>query len=641
LSNQKNNISKKIRQAIQLLISIAIDFAIIIVAFFITFYIHSNSVNEGFSHLETVAITVLIVCLFSVLVFYLLNFYNKLWRYAGIVELLQLGGSAAASTFIAIIVFNLTYALKQLPKYQLDLGQYLNYLLVLFAMICAYRFAFHFLISQYSASKGNNANNLGGRVMVVGAGSVGSAMISLMKNSDYVTGIPILVVDDNPAKLNSYINGVPVRGSTEQIPKLAEKYKIDKILFAIPSATQEQFKRITEYALQTTCKITSVPSLNEITQQGADIHSIKEIDFKDLLFRPQSNLYEEHLYEYINGSIVLVTGGGGSIGSELCRQIAPHKPSKIIIFDVYENNAFELLGELKPLYPNIIIELRIGSVRDIARLEEIFKEFKPDIVFHAAAHKHVPLMEASPKEAVKNNVLGTLNVAESARKFKTKKFVLLSTDKAVNPTNVMGATKRVAELIVQHISLCPSETCFAAVRFGNVLGSNGSVIPIFKKQIAAGGPVTVTHPDVTRFFMTIPEAAQLVIKAGALAKGGDIFVLDMGEPIKIAELAKNVIRLSGFLPDKDIKIEYIGLRPGEKLYEELYQGDENNERETTADKKIFVLKPVKLNEDIFWQRLDKLKNTCDASDNSMRRVLLQIVPGFKPEQGIEDEEEEL
>lgn len=628
----------KLRQLFLLLVSIAVDFLIIIFSVFLMLSFSLHSFPQGFGALLYAILPVLLICLISVAIYAVLGVYSKLWEYAGVTELLLLGGAASASTFAAIFVFYITYAHTGDLFFQPQLTAFSSYLFVLFVMLCTYRFAMRFVITLHSANMREKED--GNRVMIVGAGAMGSAIIHLMHNSDYANGKPVLIVDDNRLKLHASLHNIPIRGGCAQIPELAEKYKIDQIIIAIPSATNEQFRRIVDYAMQTNCAVRSVPTLREITESGIALQGIKNIDVKDLLFREQANLYDDHLFEYVKGSTILVTGGGGSIGSEICRQAAAHKPAKIILFDIYENNAFELMCELRCQYPAIEIELRIGTVREPRRLDEVFSEFHPDIVFHAAAHKHVPLMEKSPKEAVKNNVLGTLNVAECARKYKVKRFVLLSTDKAVNPTNVMGATKRISELIIQHISACTTETCFAAVRFGNVLGSNGSVIPLFKRQIETGGPVTVTDPEVTRFFMTIPEAAQLVIKAGSMAKGGDIFVLDMGEPIKIADLARNVIRLAGFVPDRDIMIEYVGLRPGEKLYEELYQDEENDQRLTTADNKIFVLKPVALDADRFWEKLDRLRAACGKGNRAVFQALMELVPGFTPKDGLPEEMDE-
>ncbi len=408
--------------------------------------------------------------------------------------------------------------------------------------------------------------------------------------------------------------------------KLARKYKIDTIILCLPSVGSDRQTEILRIAVKTGCKLKTSPSLLEMTDtsQGG---RIRDVNITDLLSRPEVELNKD-VCSYINDQVILVTGGGGSIGSEICRQVSKYHPKKIVVFDIYENNAYLLKQQLDAYHHgNPEIDIRIGSVRDQKRLREIFDEFHPSIVFHAAAHKHVPLMEDSPKEAVKNNVFGTFNVASIAVEYNVKRFVNISSDKAVNPANVMGATKRITEMIVQYFERkCQNSTIFAAVRFGNVLGSSGSVIPIFTEQIKNGGPVMVTHPDITRYFMTIPEAAQLVVQAGGLAKGGEIFVLDMGEPVKIVTLAENLIMLSGYKPYTDIEIRFSGLRPGEKLYEELVLDEESSERKMTANNKIFVTKPVEMDDKLFEEELENLKN---ATDKNVRSIIKTIVPNYK------------
>ncbi|MBQ3904456.1 MAG: polysaccharide biosynthesis protein, partial [Eubacterium sp.] len=421
------------------------------------------------------------------------------------------------------------------------------------------------------------------------------------------------------------INGVKVVGNCSQIPYFADKYRIDQIIFCIPSATKTRQKEIIDLCMQTDCTIKISPSIEEMYDETSS-HRIRNVDISDLLSRPEVKL-DKKVCRYLIGETVLVTGGGGSIGAELCAQVARYSPKAIIIFDIYENCAFELQNELKDRYGDVIdIDVRIGSVRDIDRLREVFEEYRPGVVFHAAAHKHVPLMEDSPCEAVKNNVFGTYNVALMCDEFKVKKMVILSTDKAVNPTNVMGCTKRICEVIVQHMEEVSKNTEYVAVRFGNVLGSHGSVIPIFKKQIEQGGPVKVTHPDITRYFMTIPEAAQLVCQAGGLAKGGEVFVLDMGEPVKIVDLARNLIRLSGFTED-EIPIEFVGLRPGEKLYEELSMDSEIETRERTANEKIFVNQPMEIDVNKFNSMMKALEN---INNDNVREVLTQFISTYHP-----------
>ena len=466
------------------------------------------------------------------------------------------------------------------------------------------------------------------RIMIIGAGDMGNSVLFEMALSGYKSGSPVVIVDDDVAKKNMRIRGIPVAGKISDIPSLVKKYYVNEIIYCIPTASPERRREIFEIAMSTGCTLKRAPNIDELGAEGkVDVDKIKKVDVLDLLSRPEVKL-DPDVCKYVTNETVLVTGGGGSIGSELCRQIARYNPERIVIFDIYENNAFTLKNSLDRQYCGAPqVEIRIGSVREPRRLREVFEEFNPSSVFHAAAHKHVPLMEDSPYEAVKNNILGTYNTAFCANEYGVKNFVLLSTDKAVNPTNVMGATKRVCELVVQHFSKISKGTKFAAVRFGNVLGSNGSVIPIFKEQLENGGPLTVTHPDITRYFMTIPEASQLVVQAGGLAKGGEIFVLDMGEPVKIVTLAENLIKLSGFEPYKDIDIQFTGLRPGEKLYEELSLEEELDERQKTGNDKIFVTKPLVIDD----EQLEKdIKSIVDLKPNEVREFLKRLVPNYRP-----------
>ena len=462
--------------------------------------------------------------------------------------------------------------------------------------------------------------------MIVGAGFMGNYIIDNLASDGFRTGYPVIAVDDNPAKKGKRINGVKVKGTCEEIPEIADKHNIDIIIICLPSASQKRQKEIIDIAMQTKCAVKISPSITEFIEGDKTRRNVRDVEIKDLLARAEVTL-DKKVCHYLLGETILVTGGGGSIGSEICRQAARYHPKTIVIFDIYENCAFELQNKLRDKYGDEIdIEVRIGSVRDMDRLAEIFEEFHPDVVFHAAAHKHVPLMEDSPCEAVKNNVFGTYNVAVTADKFKVPKMVILSTDKAVNPTNVMGCTKRITEIIVQYMNKKSENTEYAAVRFGNVLGSHGSVIPIFKDQIANGGPITLTHPDIERYFMTIPEAAQLVCQAGGLAKGGEIFVLDMGEPVKIMDLAKNLIRLSGY-SENEIEIKITGLRPGEKMYEELAMESEMETRSKTALEKIYVTQPMDIDDAAFESMLADLH---DVTDNNVREKLMKIVPNYHP-----------
>lgn len=464
------------------------------------------------------------------------------------------------------------------------------------------------------------------RAMIVGAGSAGTMLIREIQNSDKIYYYPVCIVDDDETKIGNSISSVKVVGTTKDIKKFAEKYRIDEILIAIPSAPKAQIKRIFELCKTTDCSVKILPGIYQIVNGEASVSSLRPVEISDLLGREQIKVNIDEIIGYIEGQVVLVTGGGGSIGSELCRQIASHNPKQLIILDIYENNAYDIEQELKRKYPELNLLALIASLRDKGKMEDVFEKYKPDIVFNAAAHKHVPLMETSPNEAIKNNVFGTLNVAKCADKYGVKTFVQISTDKAVNPTSVMGATKRICEMIIQTIGKY-SKTKFVAVRFGNVLGSNGSVIPLFERQIAEGGPVTVTHKDIIRYFMTIPEAVSLVLQAGAYAKGGQIFVLDMGEPVKIYDLAYNLIKLSGLEPGVDIEIKCTGLRPGEKLYEERLMDEEG--MQTTPNGLINIANPIDIDEGFLWAELDKLYKAAYEESPNMKQLVSELVPTYK------------
>lgn len=461
--------------------------------------------------------------------------------------------------------------------------------------------------------------------MIVGAGAAGNAILKEIESSSYVNMKVCCVVDDNPGCHGKYLRGVPIVGDRTVIHDSVDKYGIDEIIIAIPSANRSKIKPLLEICKETGCKMRILPGMYQLINGEVNVSKLREVQIEDLLGRDPIEVNIDEIIGYVQNKTVLVTGGGGSIGSELCRQIAMHHPKQLIIVDFYENNAYEIQQELKSRFPKLSLEVLIASVRNTHRMDEIFRIYRPDIVYHAAAHKHVPLMEDSPNEAIKNNVFGTLKTALAADKYGTRKFVLISTDKAVNPTNIMGASKRICEMVIQNLNQ-HSQTDFVAVRFGNVLGSNGSVIPLFKQQIERGGPVTVTHPDIIRYFMTIPEAVSLVLQAGAYAKGGEIFILDMGEPMKIYDLAVNLIKLSGYRPNEDIAIEFTGLRPGEKMYEELLM-DEEGLRET-ANKMIYIGRPIEFNEQEFEQQLQKLEELSKADSEEIRRAVKEMVPTY-------------
>ena len=550
--------------------------------------------------------------------------YRSVWYFAGSDEIVKSFLGALVNAVQLFLCDRLLFAKLLHTKGYLPYYAYILFFVLMFVATLIPRIGYrilrryvHNLVSRRDGQK---------RIMIVGAGFMGNFIIDELRNDHYREGRPVIALDDNPAKYKKRINGVKIVGICDDLPRLTEKYKIDEIIFCIPSAAPARRRDLVNLAMGTKANVKISPSVQEFWENGNGAQRIRNVEISDLLSRPEVTL-DKKICRYLIGKTILVTGGGGSIGSEICMQVARYNPDKIVIFDIYENCAFELFNALNEKYNGEIdVYVRIGSVRDTNRLDEVFAEFHPDVVFHAAAHKHVPLMETSPCEAVKNNVFGTYNVAVAADKFKVPKMVILSTDKAVNPTNVMGATKRLTEIIIQYMNSVSQNTRYAAVRFGNVLGSHGSVIPIFQHQIAQGGPVCVTHKDITRYFMTIPEAAQLVCQAGGLALGGEVFVLDMGEPVKIMDLAKNLIRLSGFT-EEEIPIKITGLRPGEKLYEELAMEEEMQGRQRTANKKIFVTQPVEIDKDRFAAMLEDLAN---ITPETVRTVLMRYVPNYHP-----------
>lgn len=554
----------------------------------------------------------------TVIILFLMNLYKSLWRFASYNELERILIASALSIGLHIWGMNLLFG--HMPAAYYFIGGILEAI-----AITGGRFAYRLI---RLIIRRNNAYDIAHRknAMVIGAGDAGLMIIKELIDSEYLNVAVKCVIDDNSNKKGRYINGVPIIGGREEIISGAEKYKIDQIFFAIPSATDKEKRAILNICKETGCELKSLPGLYQLVNGEVSVSQLRNVSVEELLGREQLLVDMSQIAEYVSGKTVLVTGGGGSIGSELCRQIAMHNPKLLIILDIYENNVYDIEQELKLSYPELSFVSLIGSVTDKMVMDNLFAKYRPDIVYHAAAHKHVPLMEGAPAEAVRNNIFGTMTAVKAADKFGVKRFVLISTDKAVNPTNIMGATKRVCEMIVQIFDK-KSKTEFVAVRFGNVLGSNGSVIPLFKKQIAAGGPVTVTHPDIIRYFMTIPEAVSLVMQAGAYAKGGEIFILDMGEPVKIVDLAKNMIRLSGLTPEVDIDIVYTGLRPGEKLYEEKLMAEEG--LMTTANQMIHVGKPIEIDTDIFSKKLEALYAACmEDRDDIIKDLVADIVPTY-------------
>ncbi|WP_283592908.1 polysaccharide biosynthesis protein [Paraclostridium bifermentans] len=599
----------KIRQ----LILIATDIVCIVLAFLI-----SNWIIYSKYKLQDVGLyEILTFIIVSIVILSICKCYRNLWRYAGEEELI-------AIVFACILSIITTYSIHLLIGIEFQQTFYILNLIITTSLISwarlTYRTGRRVLIRSRLKEKPSN-------VLIVGAGSAGDIVIQELKNNPKLLKKPIGIVDDDIKKQCRRMHNVPIIGMVKDIDSIVTKYDIDEIIIAIANISRKDKKNIIEVCKKTKCKLKTIPGIFEIIDGKVDIKKIRDVQIEDLLGREQVKVNLDEISEYLPNKVVLVTGGGGSIGSELCRQVSSLNPKQLIILDNYENNAYAIQQELVRKYgTSLNLITVIASIREEKRMDEIFNKYKPDVVFHAAAHKHVPLMEKNPSEAVKNNIFGTKNVAVLSDKYKVKRFVLISTDKAVNPTNIMGATKRAAEMIIQTMNET-SETEFVAVRFGNVLGSNGSVIPLFKKQIEEGGPITITHPEITRYFMTIPEAVQLVIQAGAMTKGGEIFVLDMGEPVKIVDLAKNLIKLSGFEPDVDICIEFTGLRPGEKLYEELLMSEEG--LTDTSHEKIFIGKPISINVEKCKMNLEFLRAIVDKERVELIDIIMrELVPTY-------------
>ena len=597
-----------------------------------------------------------IYAVFCVIIFQVMRLYKSMWRFASFNELTRVFMSCVITAVFHIVAITLLF--ERMPISYYFIGAVFQFILVL-----GIRFSYRFVLLERSR-RGKNRQEAS-RVMLIGAGSTGQMLLRDLHGAKEVNEKVCCIIDDNKNKWNRFIDGVPVVGGRDAILENVEKFEIEKIFLAIPSAGAKERQQILEICKETGCELKTLPGMYQFVLGEVTLSAMKEVAIEDLLGREPIKPNLEEVFQTLGGKDILVTGGGGSIGSELCRQIAAHQPKRLIIFDVYENNAYEIQLELRKKYPDLDLVTLIGSVRDSRRIEEVFAKYKPNIVYHAAAHKHVPLMEDSPKESIKNNAIGTYKVAYASMIHGCERFVLISTDKAVNPTNIMGASKRICEMIVQtfdkkikenkekempnlrlhevleidpdepfrihgtdNVGYATARTEFVAVRFGNVLGSNGSVIPLFKKQIAAGGPVTVTHPDITRYFMTIPEAVSLVLQAGSYAKGGEIFVLDMGESVKIDTLARNLIKLSGLKPDVDIKIEYTGLRPGEKLYEEKLMSEEG--LKTTPNKLIHIGCPIPFDEDEFIVQLKELMKAAYSEDIDIRPMVQNMVSTYHP-----------
>ena len=603
----------------RIILLVLMDMLIITAAGPLAIYVRYNLFFEpqAIEFIENIFQYLPVNLIFTVIVFAAFRLYQGIWKYA------------SASDLVNIILACLVSAVTQtigmmLMGLRFPRSYPFMYFVVLTAGISVFRFTYriiaYFRQKQQGLIKEGKTNT-----MIVGAGEAGNTLLKELQNSKFVEQNVCCLVDDDPGKIGKYLRGVLVAGNRKDICRLAEEYHIDEIMIAIPSASHAEIQELLDICSQTSCKLKVLPGIYQLVNGEVSVSKLRNVEIEDLLGREPIDTQVESIMGYVSGKVVLVTGGGGSIGSELCRQIARHEPKQLVIFDIYENNAYDIQQELKRDYPELNLVVLIGSVRNTHRINGVFEKYHPQIVYHAAAHKHVPLMEDSPNEAIKNNVMGTYKTAQAADKYGVSRFVLISTDKAVNPTNIMGASKRLCEMVIQMMNN-RSKTEFVAVRFGNVLGSNGSVIPLFKKQIEEGGPVTVTHPDIIRYFMTIPEAVSLVLQAGAKAKGGEIFVLDMGKPVKILDLALNLIRLSGLKPYEDIDIVFTGLRPGEKLYEELLMDEEG--LQSTDNKLIHIGKPIDFDEELFIHQLEELDELSRMDSPKIKEKVMEVVPTY-------------
>ena len=600
---------------IRIIILIIVDIAIVSFCSIVPLALRFGIFTMEVQYLEPAIKCLPIDIVITLAVLALFKLYNRVWTYAGVDEMI--------SVFKASLIIEALYvAYRLFGNIAMPRSFYVFNWVFLFILLAGSRLSIRLLrqLKRKYEKSGEKRN-----VMIVGAGSAASLLIKELQYGPGDARI-VCIIDDNPAKKGKYIHGLPIVGSRNEIPQMAKKYNVDEIIIAIPSALPTTIREILSICQETSAKLKRLPAIASSLTSSLS-KTIRDVNYEDLLGRDAVVIENPDLADFVRGKTIMVTGGGGTIGSELCRQIVANKPGKLLIVDIYENGAYELQMELARYYPEADVEVLIASVRDFDRLESIFKEYHPDIIYHAAAHKHVPLMEYSPNEAVKNNCGGTLNLVKLADKYKVKRFVLISTDKAVRPTNVMGATKRICEMIVQTYSRM-SDTEFVAVRFGNVLGSNGSVIPLFLKQIESGGPVTLTHREITRFFMTVSEAVSLVLQAGLLAKGGEIFVLDMGQPVKIYDLAVNLIRMKGYVPERDIKIEIVGLRPGEKLYEELLMAEEG--LESTPNDLIFIGKPIDIDKDVFFNKLNELIEVAETNGSGIKKEIEKICDTYMP-----------
>ena len=588
-------------------------------ALFLRFDFKYSNIEEQYidGHVQLMVVWIIM----TIVVFYACKLYHSVWRLASVSDLRAIG-----SAYVVLIpVYLLSSFFMQI---RMPISYYLIGYILSFCATVGIRFSYRLYYSMINHLKNDYGKTDGerDRIMVIGAGAAGQMIVKELLNSAELHTKICCFIDDNKYKKGRVMEGIPIVGGRYDIPAMVKKYKINSIIYAIADAPAQDRKEILHICNETGCRLQRIPGIYQLINGEIKVNQLKKVDVLDLLGREQHKIDNTEVFELLTGKTVLVTGGGGSIGSELCRQIAKADPKLLVIFDIYENNAYNIQQELVKKYPDLNLKVLIGSVRNTKRINSVMQMYKPDVVFHAAAHKHVPLMEESPNEAIKNNSIGTYKTALAAAQVGVKRFVLISTDKAVNPTNIMGASKRLCEMVVQMMNR-HSETEFVAVRFGNVLGSNGSVIPLFKEQIAAGGPVTVTDKNIIRYFMTIPEAVSLILQASCYAQGGEIYVLDMGEPVRIDDMARNMIRLSGFTPDVDIKIEYTGLRPGEKLYEELLMNEEG--LQSTKNSLIYIGKPIEMDDELFMKQIKELEEASKEESDHIKELVAQIVPTYK------------